>query len=121
MDNVHAIAQQAAPGARVVYVDMDEVAVLHSRAILAGNDRTIPGRPGTRSGSRPTAEQDASCEPRPCRHPPPGVRALRGRWAGAPAAAPGWLALAPAGSVQAAPRPGQERCMLTATRESAVT
>jgi SAM-dependent methyltransferase len=38
MDNVHAIAQQAAPDARVVYVDMDEVAVLHSRAILAGND-----------------------------------------------------------------------------------
>jgi SAM-dependent methyltransferase len=38
MDNVHAIAQQAAPGARVVYVDIDEVAVLHSRAILAGND-----------------------------------------------------------------------------------
>ena len=39
MDNVHAIAQQAAPDARVVYVDVDEVAVLHSRAILAGNDR----------------------------------------------------------------------------------
>ncbi len=38
MDNVHAIAQQAAPDARVVYVDMDEVAVLHSRAILASND-----------------------------------------------------------------------------------
>jgi hypothetical protein len=38
MGNVHTIAQQAAPGARVVYVDMDEVAVLHSRAILAGND-----------------------------------------------------------------------------------
>jgi hypothetical protein len=39
MDNVHAIAEQAAPGTRVVYVDADEVAVLHSRAILAGNDR----------------------------------------------------------------------------------
>jgi SAM-dependent methyltransferase len=38
MDNVHAIAQQAAPGGRVVYVDIDEVAVLHSRAILASND-----------------------------------------------------------------------------------
>jgi SAM-dependent methyltransferase len=38
MGNVHAIAQQAAPDARVVYVDTDEVAVLHSRAILAGND-----------------------------------------------------------------------------------
>jgi SAM-dependent methyltransferase len=38
MGNVHEIAQQAAPGARVVYVDNEEVAVLHSRAILAGND-----------------------------------------------------------------------------------
>jgi len=41
MDNVHAIAQQAAPDARVVYADIDEVAVLHSRAILAGNDQAI--------------------------------------------------------------------------------
>jgi len=39
MGNVHAIAEQAASGTRVVYVDADEVAVLHSRAILAGNDR----------------------------------------------------------------------------------
>ena len=38
MGNVHTIAQQQAPDARVVYVDSDEVAVLHSRAILAGND-----------------------------------------------------------------------------------
>lgn len=35
--NVHEIAQQAAPGSRVVYVDVDPVAVAHSRAILAGN------------------------------------------------------------------------------------
>jgi S-adenosyl methyltransferase len=41
MGNVHPIAQQAAPGARVVYVDIDEVAVLHSRAILDGNDHAI--------------------------------------------------------------------------------
>src|SRR5215471_18391342 len=41
MGNVHAIAQQAASGARVVYVDIDEVAVLHSRAILDGNDHAI--------------------------------------------------------------------------------
>jgi S-adenosyl methyltransferase len=34
--NVHEIAQQAAPGSRVVYVDIDPVAVAHSRAILAG-------------------------------------------------------------------------------------
>ena len=36
--NVHDIAQQFDPGARVVYVDIDPVAVAHSRAILDGND-----------------------------------------------------------------------------------
>jgi hypothetical protein len=38
--NVHEVAQAAAPEARVVYVDIDPVAVTHSRAILSGNDRT---------------------------------------------------------------------------------
>jgi SAM-dependent methyltransferase len=38
--NVHEIALEAAPGAAVVYVDIDPVAVEHSRAILAGADRT---------------------------------------------------------------------------------
>ncbi|MEU4427048.1 SAM-dependent methyltransferase [Actinoplanes sp. NPDC024001] len=38
--NVHEIALEAAPGASVVYVDIDPVAVEHSRAILAGVDRT---------------------------------------------------------------------------------
>jgi SAM-dependent methyltransferase len=37
--NVHEIAQQAAPDSRVVYVDIDPVAVAHSRQILAGNER----------------------------------------------------------------------------------
>jgi len=37
--NVHEVAQQAAPGARVVYVDIDPVAVAHSRALL----RESPG------------------------------------------------------------------------------
>ncbi|MFI9722233.1 SAM-dependent methyltransferase [Streptomyces sp. NPDC052396] len=37
--NVHEIAQQADPRARVVYVDHDPVAVEHSRAVLAGQDR----------------------------------------------------------------------------------
>ena len=37
MGNVHEIAQQTAPDARVAYVDNEEVAVLHSRAILARN------------------------------------------------------------------------------------
>jgi SAM-dependent methyltransferase len=37
--NVHEIVQQVAPDSRVVYVDIDPVAVAHSRQILAGNDR----------------------------------------------------------------------------------
>ena len=36
--NVHEIAQQAAPGSRVVYTDIDPVAVAQSRALLAGSD-----------------------------------------------------------------------------------
>ena len=38
--NVHEVAQQADPRARVVYVDVDPVAVAHSSAILAGDERT---------------------------------------------------------------------------------
>ncbi len=37
--NVHEIARQADPDARVVYVDVDPVAIAHSKAILAGNDK----------------------------------------------------------------------------------
>ncbi|XRQ15496.1 SAM-dependent methyltransferase [Actinomadura welshii] len=37
--NVHEVAQAVNPDARVVYVDNDDVAVAHSRTILAGNDR----------------------------------------------------------------------------------
>ncbi|HEX2418633.1 MAG TPA: SAM-dependent methyltransferase [Micromonosporaceae bacterium] len=37
--NVHEIAQGVAPESRVVYVDIDSVAVIHSNAILKGNDR----------------------------------------------------------------------------------
>jgi hypothetical protein len=36
--NVHEAAQQADPGARVVYVDVDPVAIAHSKSILAGNE-----------------------------------------------------------------------------------
>jgi hypothetical protein len=36
--NVHEVAQQRDPAARVVYVDKDPVAVAHSRLMLAGND-----------------------------------------------------------------------------------
>jgi SAM-dependent methyltransferase len=38
--NVHEVAQQADPSARVVYVDIDPVAVSHSRAMLADNPHT---------------------------------------------------------------------------------
>lgn len=37
--NVHEVAQGGAPGARVVYVDHDPVAVAHSRAVLEGNEQ----------------------------------------------------------------------------------
>jgi len=37
--NVHEVAQRAAPESRVVYVDVEPVAVAHARAILAGNAR----------------------------------------------------------------------------------
>jgi SAM-dependent methyltransferase len=36
--NVHEIAQQADPAARVAYVDVDPVAVAHSKALLEGNE-----------------------------------------------------------------------------------
>ncbi|HVV23844.1 MAG TPA: SAM-dependent methyltransferase [Pseudonocardiaceae bacterium] len=38
LGNVHEVAQDAAPDSRVMYVDIDPVAVAHSRALLAGND-----------------------------------------------------------------------------------
>lgn len=41
MGNVHEIAQDVAPGARIAYVDCAEVAVQESRAILAGNQDAI--------------------------------------------------------------------------------
>ncbi|GLY07092.1 MULTISPECIES: SAM-dependent methyltransferase [Actinoplanes] len=37
LGNVHEIAQEANPGARVVYVDIDPIAVQQSRSLLAGN------------------------------------------------------------------------------------
>ncbi|GAA4702260.1 hypothetical protein Prum_026280 [Phytohabitans rumicis] len=36
--NVHEVAQDANPTARVVYVDIDPVAVMHSKSILDGNE-----------------------------------------------------------------------------------
>lgn len=37
LGNVHEVAQKAAPEAKVVYVDIDPIAVAHSRSILNGN------------------------------------------------------------------------------------
>jgi SAM-dependent methyltransferase len=37
--NVHEVAQRRVPESKVVYVDIDPVAVAHSRAIVGGNDR----------------------------------------------------------------------------------
>ncbi|MFI6999145.1 SAM-dependent methyltransferase [Nocardia sp. NPDC050175] len=50
--NVHEVAQAVNPAARVVYVDIDPVAVAHSQAILDGNPAAIVvqadiGRPDT--------------------------------------------------------------------------
>lgn len=38
--NVHEVAQSVNPKARIIYVDIDPVAVAHSRELLAGNDLT---------------------------------------------------------------------------------
>lgn len=37
--NVHEVAQEANPAARVVYVDVEPIAVIHSTAILRGNNQ----------------------------------------------------------------------------------
>jgi SAM-dependent methyltransferase len=54
--NVHEVAQRAAAESRVVYVDVDPVAVAHSRAILAGNDRTAVLRADLRDPDRILAD-----------------------------------------------------------------
>ncbi|WP_434741060.1 SAM-dependent methyltransferase [Micromonospora sp. SH-82] len=50
--NVHEIAQGAAPDSRVVYVDVDPIAVAHSREILADNDRATVIREDLRRPER---------------------------------------------------------------------
>ncbi|HEX3650571.1 MAG TPA: SAM-dependent methyltransferase [Pseudonocardiaceae bacterium] len=42
--NVHEIAQRANPAARVVYVDVEAIAVTHANTILAGNDLAVAVR-----------------------------------------------------------------------------
>jgi SAM-dependent methyltransferase len=57
--NVHEIAQQAAPEARVVYVDIDPVAVAHSELILAGNERAAAVREDVRDPEKVLAHPRA--------------------------------------------------------------
>ncbi|MEV6987530.1 SAM-dependent methyltransferase [Sphaerisporangium sp. NPDC051017] len=40
-ENVHEVAQRVNPAARVAYVDLEEVVLVHGRALLATNERTI--------------------------------------------------------------------------------
>ncbi|HEY2947478.1 MAG TPA: SAM-dependent methyltransferase [Micromonosporaceae bacterium] len=54
--NVHEVAQDAAPDSRVIYVDIDPVAVEHSRAILEGNERTGVLRADVREPDRILAD-----------------------------------------------------------------
>ena len=56
--NVHEVAQQAAPESKVVYVDIDSVAVAHSRAILAGNPRTAVVQADLRTPDRVLGDPD---------------------------------------------------------------
>jgi S-adenosyl methyltransferase len=52
LGNVHEVAERAAPEIRVMYVDIDPVAVTHTRAILAGNPRVRVLREDLRSPRR---------------------------------------------------------------------
>jgi SAM-dependent methyltransferase len=58
--NVHEVAQDANPRARVVYVDNDPVAVTQSRAILDGDERTAVIQADVREPDRILAEAVAS-------------------------------------------------------------
>jgi hypothetical protein len=56
--NVHEVAQQANAAAKVCYVDIDLVAVAHSRAILAGDPRTAVVNADLRQPDRILADPD---------------------------------------------------------------
>jgi SAM-dependent methyltransferase len=55
--NVHEVAQQADPAARVAYADNDPVAVAHSTAILTGNERAAVIEADLREPERILADQ----------------------------------------------------------------
>lgn len=54
--NVHEIAQRVAPESTVIYVDSDPIAVAHSQAILADNERAAVIRADLREPERILAE-----------------------------------------------------------------
>ncbi|WP_219414668.1 SAM-dependent methyltransferase [Pseudonocardia nigra] len=56
--NVHEVAQQADPDARVVYVDVDPIAVSHSRAILADDPNTTAIQADVREVDRILADPE---------------------------------------------------------------
>jgi hypothetical protein len=58
--NVHQVARNANPEARVVYVDNDPVAVAHSTALLAGTDRTAVLRADARDPAAILAHDDVT-------------------------------------------------------------
>lgn len=58
--NTHEIVQAIDPDARVVYVDIDAVAVAHAGAILAGNDRAVAVRADLRSPDELLAALDGT-------------------------------------------------------------
>jgi hypothetical protein len=56
--NVHEIAHRVDPGARVAYVDIDRVAVAHSRTILAGDERVAVIHEDLRAPDRVLSDPD---------------------------------------------------------------
>ena len=56
--NVHEVAQQAHPDSRVAYVDIDPIAVAHSRRILAGDDRVAVVQADLREPDRVRSDPD---------------------------------------------------------------
>ena len=58
MGSVHEVAQEAAPGARVAYVDYDPVVLAHARALLAGGPGVIAAGADLRHPEAITAHPD---------------------------------------------------------------
>jgi hypothetical protein len=59
LGNVHQVVQKLTPDASVVYVDVDPVAVAHSRHILAGNERVTVIQEDLRRPERILTHHDA--------------------------------------------------------------